>query len=171
MGGDYMFNIIVAYDQNKGIGKNNKLPWYISNDLKHFKQMTLGKTVVMGRKTYESIGKPLDGRKNIVLTTSWSNVKLDPLSKQDITIFKDPKPILNIDNQEDIFIIGGQKIFDLFLPHVKRIYATEIHDSFDCDTFFPEFKHLGFVEVDRKKGLVDEKNQIPHDFVVYERSL
>lgn len=166
----FVFNIIVAYDQNRGIGKDNKLPWNIPDDLKHFQQMTLGKTVIMGRKTYESIGQPLEGRANIVLTSSWGNVEHDPLKQQNITIFKDPEPILNMNNKEDMFIIGGQKIFELFLPHVKRIYATEIHDTFDCDTFFPEFKHLDFKEIERKPGSVDEENQIPHDFVVYERS-
>lgn len=131
-------NIIVAIDENDGIGKDNKLPWHIPEDLKRFKSLTTDNHIIMGRKTYESIGKPLPNRTNIVLNSSLSGtehgvtwcVSLD----QAINYCK------SVDHTKDIFIIGGAKVFEAAEKIADKLYITQVLGNFDCDVKFPTFK-------------------------------
>jgi dihydrofolate reductase len=154
-----MISIIVAYDKNRAIGKDNKLCWRQSNDLKRFKELTTDKTVVMGRKTFESIGKPLPNRKNIVLTRQ--RVEIDGVEVvSSITDIKDIK--------DDIFIIGGGEIYKLFLDVADRIYATEIDCKIEADTWFPEIGNNWKI-IKSEKNNLDDKNQFNYNFVIYEK--
>jgi dihydrofolate reductase len=157
-----MISFVVAMDQNRAIGKDNDLPWYLPNDLKHFKKTTMGKPIVMGRKTYESIGKPLPGRENIVVTRDES------YKAEGTTIVHSVDEVLQL-NAEEICVIGGSEIFKQFLPVADRLYITEIHHTFDADTYFPELSADEWKEVSRTEGIVDEKNKYPHEFIVYEK--
>jgi dihydrofolate reductase len=157
-----MISFVVAMDENRAIGKDNDLPWYLPNDLKHFKKTTMGKPIVMGRKTYESIGKPLPGRENIVVTRDQSYHAEGTITVHSVD------EVLQL-KAEEICVIGGTEIFKLFLPVADRLYITEIHHTFDADTYFPELSDEDWEEVSRTAGIVDEKNKYPHEFVVYEK--
>jgi dihydrofolate reductase len=132
-------SMIVAMGQNNEIGRDNQLLWNIPSDLKHFKRTTIGKTVVMGRKTYESIGKSLPNRENIVLSR-----KLNPNIKGCFQIS-------NINDvfgyNEDIFVIGGQQVYELFLPYIEQLYITHVDEEFeDADTYFPSIDYSEWQE-------------------------
>ncbi|WNB92944.1 dihydrofolate reductase [Bacillus sp. NEB1478] len=157
-----MISFVVAMDENRAIGKDNDLPWYLPNDLKYFKKVTMGKPIVMGRKTYESIGKPLPGRENIVVTRD------KQYQAEGTTVVHSVNEVLQID-AEEICVIGGAELFKLFLPKADRLYITEIHETFEADTFFPPLNESEWQEVSRESGTVDEKNKYPHDFVVLEK--
>jgi dihydrofolate reductase len=141
-----MINIIVAMTKNHGIGYNNKLPWYIPDDLKRFKKLTTGSIIVMGRKTWDSLPiKPLPNRKNIILSRdniSRDNISRDNISRdisnENILFINDLNLINNI--KSDIWIIGGSEIYKLALNklHIDNIYVTEINNDYECDKFFPE---------------------------------
>jgi dihydrofolate reductase len=153
-----MINIIVAYDKNLAIGKDNTLVWRQSADLKRFKELTTGHTVVMGRKTYESIGKPLPNRRNIVITRQ--DIKIDG-----VEIVNSIEDIKNI--KEDIFIIGGGEIYEKFIIFADRLYVTEIDCEIDADTWFPKID-LNLWEIDSvEKHLSDAKNEFNYNFVNY----
>ena len=153
-----MINIIAAVGKNLELGKDNKLIWKIPNDLKYFKMLTLGKTVVMGRKTYESIGKALLGRKNVVLTKQ--NIDID-----DCIVINDYKDILSINN--DVFIIGGESIYKLFLPYADNLYLTEINaQCLNADTYFPYFdKNL----YDKEIISSESYNGLSYSYVIYRK--
>jgi dihydrofolate reductase len=129
-------SIIAALSENNVIGKNNKLPWHISEDLKRFKQLTLHHPVIMGRKTFVSIGKPLPGRTNIVITRD-ENYKAE-----DVTIVHSLKEALNVAKEkaeEEIFIIGGAQIFEQTIKVVDKLYLTLVKGNFDGDAYFPDY--------------------------------
>lgn len=133
-----MINLIVAINKDNVIGKDNQLPWGLSNDLKYFKKITTNNTVVMGRKTYESIGKALPNRKNIVISRDKS------LKYKDAEIMHSQIELLKYSYEypnENIFIIGGAEIYKLFLPYTNKLFITMIEDEVEGDTFFPEFKN------------------------------
>ena len=148
-----MISIIVAVGKNRAIGKNNKLLWYIPNDLKHFKKITSGHTVVMGDKTYESIGRLLPNRKNVILSLD-KNYKVEGAEVRNSL-----EDVLNEykDNEEEVFIIGGGIIYKLALPFADKLYITLVEDSpEDADTFFPdysEFKNIISKEDCKENGL------------------
>lgn len=146
-------NIIVAMDKNGLIGKDGSLPWHIPSDLQFFKTATLGRTVVMGRKTRESLGRPLPNRTNIVLSRDSS-----------ITV----QDILNLKNKEDLFIIGGSQIYKEFLPHADNLIITTIEDEFEGDTWFPEYNKDEFKLVDNRKG-IDSKSGLGFSISFYQR--
>lgn len=125
-------NMIVAVDSNGGIGKDNKLLWHIPGDLKRFKEITTGKTVVMGRKTFESLPfkNGLPNRKNIVLTRTPKE------STENVTYINDINIVLNDNSKEEIFIIGGAEIYKLFMPYCNKLYLTQVFTETDADTFF-----------------------------------
>jgi len=156
-------SIIVAIGENHAIGKNNQLLWHMPNDLKHFKDITSGRTIIMGRKTFDSVGKPLPRRRNIVVT------------RQDITIpgcevVKSIEDGLALCKDEDeVFIGGGAEIYKLAMHLTDRIYLTIIHKSFDADTFFPEIDKTEWKEVKREDFEPDEKNPLPYSFITLER--
>lgn len=152
-----MINIIAAVGKNLEIGKNNSLIWHIPNDLKYFKETTINKTVVMGRKTYESIGCGLPKRKNIVLT----NKKIE---YKDAIAVNDYKEIFNY--KEDVFIIGGEMIYNIFLPYADRLYLTEIDCQKEADSYFPNFDLSLY---DKKVLKTESYNGLKYSFVIYER--
>lgn len=127
-----MLEIVVAMGENKEIGINNKLPWNIKEEMAHFRKLTLNKTIIMGKNTFLSIGKALKDRQNIVLSTSLKN------EYDDIIIEKNVDDCLK--KYKDAIIIGGQKIFEQFLPFVDILSISYIKGSFEADTFFPDFE-------------------------------
>ena len=124
-------SIIVAYSKNRVIGKNNTMPWHLSDDLKNFKSVTTGKTVIMGRLTYESIGKPLPNRKNIVLSRNLKNSDVIVLNKLEHAIEESKE-------ENEIFIIGGQDIYNQTVGMASKIYLTTINENLQGDKYFPE---------------------------------
>ena len=155
--------IVVAIAENYAIGKNNQLLWHMPADLKHFKQITSGHTVIMGRRTYDSVGKPLPNRRNIVIT------------RQDITIpgcevVKSVEDALELcANEEEVFIVGGAEIYKLAMSKTDRIYLTIIHHSFDADTVFPEIDYMEWKEVSREDHPADEKHKYSYSFITLDR--
>lgn len=132
-------SLIAAIDKNRGIGKNNKIPWHVPEDFAWFKQKTSGQPIIMGRKTFESLGKPLPNRLNIIVTRD-QNFKIEGAEithsvEQAIHLAKEEK-------NEEVFIIGGAQIYEQALPFADRIYLTKIDGEFACDTFFPEYSEF-----------------------------
>ncbi|MBN8554978.1 MAG: dihydrofolate reductase [Deltaproteobacteria bacterium] len=160
---------IAAMTDDRVIGVHNKLPWHIPEDLEHFKKTTLEKTIIMGRKTFESIGRPLPKRRNIVITRqpsfSAKGIEIFPtLEKAISTIERESTP------EDEVFIVGGAEIYKWALPHIQRFYMTFIHQKFEGDAYFPE--------VDFKKDfkIISERDSsqvLPEpcefSFVTYER--
>ena len=153
-------SLIAAVDKNYGIGKGNKLPWHIPEDLKYFKKMNTGKPEVMGRKTFESIGFPLPKRKNIVLTRdkTWQADGVEVVHSVDEALQK-------VGKVDEVMILGGGEIYKLFLDNADRLYLTEVATEVDADAFFPSFDKNTWQEVSRQPNM----GEINFDFVVYER--
>lgn len=156
-----MIGLIVAFSKNRVIGLNNQLPWNIPNDLKNFRKETIGKTIIMGRYTFESIGKPLPGRKNVVITTN-DNWSFDGVEK--INSIEKIK-----DYDEDVMIIGGAKLYEQTIKLVDRLYITKIEHDFEGDAFFPELNMNEWVRVHREKGEKNKENPYNYFFEIYER--
>ncbi len=159
-----MISIIVATSLNNVIGKNNDLPWYLPDDLKHFSKITKGHTVIMGRKTYESIfkrlGKPLPERKNIIITRN------KDFSAPNCFVFNDTQALLKeFSKDEEVFIIGGAEIYKSFLPFTDKIYLTQINTTCDGDVFFPEIKQGEWKEISNENNPVDEKHKYDFSFI------
>ncbi|MGV3488784.1 MAG: dihydrofolate reductase [Tuberibacillus sp.] len=158
-----MISYLVAMDEQGTIGKNNDLPWHLPADLKNFKKLTMGHPVIMGRKTYDSIGRPLPGRRNIILTRN------PDFLAEGCEVYLTVEDILaKVDQDEEAFVIGGAKVFDAFKNVVDRMYITLIEHTFEGDTTFT-FNKNEWVLVDEKQGIVDEKNIYPHRFQIYEK--
>ena len=156
--------IVVAISENHAIGKDNKLLWYLPNDLKHFKEITTGHTVIMGRKTYESVGKPLPKRRNIIITRQEINI-------EGCEVVNSIEAALALcANEEEVFIVGGAEIYKQALKLTDRIYLTIVHQNFEADSFFPEIPKQYWKEVYREDHQPDEKNLLPYSFITYERS-
>lgn len=159
--------IVVAYDKNRGIGTGGDLPWgrSLPADLAHFKELTTGGAVVMGRKTYESIGgRPLPNRKNIVLSGSEVAGAIGAKNFAQALQFASEEP------NQDIFVIGGERVFAEALPEVDTIYATEVDYSFsDADVFFPQINVNQWEEISRTSQKANEQNRYSFDFVEYRR--
>ena len=163
-------SMIVAMAENRVIGINNNLPWYLPNDLKYFKQVTLGKPIIMGRKTFESIGKPLPGRTNIVITrnSDWSASGVKVVHSLD-QAYKLAQAVCEIDGQHELMIIGGDQIYQSSLPEVDRIYLTQVHASVDGDAWFPEVDWSQWKEVGREDFKAEGANPYNYSFVVFDR--
>ena len=159
--------IVVAYDKNRGIGTGGDLPWgrSLPADLAHFKELTTGGAVVMGRKTYESIGgRPLPNRKNVVLSTGEVAGAVGAKNFAQALQFASEEP------NQDIFVIGGERVFAEALPEVDTIYATEVDYSFsDADVFFPQINVNQWEEISRTSQKANEQNKYSFDFVEYRR--
>jgi len=154
---------VVAIAENHAIGKNNQLLWYLPNDLKHFKQITGGHIVIMGRKTYESVGKPLPNRRNIVITRQ--HIELTGCE-----VVNSVAAALKLcAGEQEVFIIGGAEIYKLALPLTNRIYLTIVHRSFEADAFFPPISMQEWMETEREDFEADEKNNIPYSFITLNR--
>ncbi|AFH59955.1 dihydrofolate reductase [Paenibacillus caseinilyticus] len=163
----YMF----AMDEARGLGYQNRMPWYLPADFAYFKQTTLEHTVLMGRKTFDSLGgKPLPRRRNVILTRDKS---FEAPGCETVTSPEDAvKPYRPGGEQadEELFVIGGAEIFSLLMPYADRMYITEIHHTFEVDTYFPELDRTEWKEVSRTKGPKDERNPYDYEFVIYERA-
>lgn len=160
--------MIAAMANNRVIGLDNKMPWHLPADLKHFKALTLGKPVVMGRKTYESIGKALPGRLNIVVTRSQGYTLPDAEVVQNLD---QALTLAASENEiEEIMIIGGGAIYQAMLAKATRLYLTHIELDVDGDTYFPDFNaNNQWVKVSSTAHKKDEKNKYDYEFVCYEK--
>lgn len=154
---------IVVVDENLGIGKNNQLLVHFPADLKHFKKITTGHTVIMGRKTYDSMGKALPNRRNIVITRQIDYALADAEVKHSLE-----DALESCKTENEVFVIGGAEIFKQALPKSDKIYLTRIHKSFDADTFFPEIDNA-WKDDEHEDHQKDEKNPFNYSFITYVR--
>jgi dihydrofolate reductase len=159
-------SLLLAASANNVIGKDNQLPWHLPDDLKYFKNLTWGLPILMGRKTFDSIGKPLPGRKSIVITRQqdWQHEGVDVVHSVDEAIQKAEGY-----GAKEIFVIGGAEIFGTSLPMASRIYLTRIHHHFDGDVFFPEINEEEWNLSASRFCAKDEKNAYDHTYQVWER--
>jgi len=156
--------IVVAISENHVIGKDNQLLWHIPADLKHFKDITTGHTVIMGRKTYESVGKPLPRRRNIIITRQ-------AITIEGCEVVNSIETALSLCKDEaEVFIVGGAEIYKQAISLTDRIYLTIIHKEFEGDSFFPEINASEWKEVFREDHQPDEKNPLPYSFITLERN-
>ncbi|MFD1738386.1 dihydrofolate reductase [Bacillus salitolerans] len=159
-----MISFVVAMDENQVIGRNNELPWHIPGDLAYFKRVTMGHSIVMGRKTHESIGRPLPGRENIILTRNLG------YESEACTVIHSLDEIKVLEqHHKEIFVIGGAEIFKELLPIADRLYLTKIHHEFEGDTFFPTVNWEEWSIIEQETGIKDEKNPYDYEFITYER--
>jgi dihydrofolate reductase len=158
--------IIAALARNRAIGIGNAMPWRLPEDLKRFRRLTMGHAVIMGRKTFESIGTPLTGRNNIVITRSedWSHSGC-------IVVHSLEAALSAAGGSGDAFVIGGAQIYALALPRAACLYMTEIDREFEGDAFFPEFDRSRWRETSRERRAADEPQGFDYAFVAYERCL
>ena len=161
-----MLSIIVAKAKNNIIGKDNKMIWHLPEDLKHFKELTTGHTIIMGRKTFESLGRPLPNRKHIIFSQN-PDFKVNDENVEVVHSLLQIQDL--IEGKEEAFVIGGAMIYNFLMPYVKKMYVTEIEKDFDGDTFFPSINSEVWKEVSREKGIRDENNDLDYYFVTYER--
>lgn len=159
-----MLSAIAALSANRVIGQKNQLPWHLPADLKHFKALTLGKPILMGRKTFESIGRPLPLRHNIILTS-------DPVFKAEgCTITSSLDSALSLAQPaEEVMVIGGATLYEQLLPRIQRLYLTVIHHSFEGDAYFPELEESSWREISREDHEADADNAYSYSFLVLER--
>ncbi|MCQ4085585.1 dihydrofolate reductase [Saccharibacillus sp. JS10] len=161
-----VITLIWAQDEQELIGKNNTMPWRLPADLAYFKSQTVGKAIVMGRKTWESFGsKPLKDRQNIVLTRNKA------FQAEGATVVHSIEEALQMAESEEVMIIGGAEIYALYLPIADQLRVTQVQGTFEGDTFFPSLDKSAWKLVSSEKGIVDEKNKYEHEFQVYERSV
>lgn len=153
-----MMMLIAAMSQNRVIGVNNQLPWHLPNDLKHFKSVTMGKTIVMGRKTFESIGKPLPGRRNVVLTR-------DLEWKAPCETLHTIESVLSMAETEDVCVIGGAEIYAQCMPFAQELFLTQIEVNLEGDAYFPEIDVTQWKEVLHEKHAQDDKHAFGYSFL------
>jgi dihydrofolate reductase len=158
-----IISIVVAISENHVIGKDNKLLWYLPNDLKHFKEITTGHTVIMGRKTYESVGKPLPNRRNIIITRQ--NITIEGCE----VVSSIEAALALCSHEAEVFIVGGAEIYRQSLHLTDRIYLTIVHKEFDGDSYFPEIEANEWKETAREDYEPDIKNNLPYSFITFER--
>lgn len=158
-----MFSIIVAVANNNVIGGDNKLLWHISDDLKRFKKITTGHTIVMGRKTFESFPKPLPNRHHVILTRD-KNYKVD---SEQVTVVNDIETVMKTyeNSGSEIFIIGGGEIYNLFLPYCNKLYLTKVNGDFEGDTYFPEINYDEWAITESSEEYIDPKNNLSYQFI------
>lgn len=156
-------SIIVAIAENNAIGKNNQLLWHLPADLKHFKQITSGRSIIMGRKTYDSVGKPLPNRRNIVVTRQ--DIKIEGCE----VVKSIDEGLALCEEEDEVFIGGGAEIYRQAMDKTDIIYLTIVHRSFDADTFFPEIDYNKWEETAHENHQPDERNSIPYSFITLER--
>ncbi len=161
-------SLLVAMSKNRVIGKNNQLPWHLPEDLKHFKALTMGHPIIMGRKTYESIGKVLPGRINIIVTRQKnyvipSAIVVDSIQSAFAAGFEENSA------KNEAFVIGGEEIFHQALAFSQRIYLTEIQKTFDGDTFFPELNSQEWHETKRAIHFSEGIEQLEYHLVILDR--
>lgn len=161
-----MLSIIVAIAKNNVIGKDNKLIWSLPEDLKRFKEITTGHTIIMGRKTFESLGRVLPNRKHVVLTRN-----------EDFRIENESVEIVNdiagldkyINSKEENFVIGGEEIYKLLIPYTNKMYITKLDKEFVGDAYFPQIKAEEWIVTEEKQGIKNDKNPYDYKYITYER--
>ncbi|MEK7608672.1 MAG: dihydrofolate reductase [Patescibacteria group bacterium] len=157
-------SLIAALGRNKVIGKNGAIPWKLPRDIARFKELTMGKPVVMGRKTHESIGRPLPGRKNVVITRNGA-YRADGV----VVAGSLESAIEQIKEEAEVFIIGGAEIYRSSLPFAHRLYLTVVDEDFSGDAFFPDLPMEEWMLTSYEEGEVDGANKHPHAFLVLDR--
>lgn len=155
--------MIWAMDEQRLIGKDNGMPWHLPNDMKFFRENTKGKTVVMGRKTYDSLNGALPKRRNLVLTRNpaWRT--------DDAEVISDITSVLELAQDEEVMIIGGAQIYNLFMPYADKLLVTRIAQTFEGDEHFPEYDERVWELEWEEPGIVDEKNEYHHQFQSFVR--
>ncbi len=161
-----MLSIVVAKAKNNIIGKDNKLLWHLPDDLRRFKSLTEGHTIIMGRKTFESLGKVLPNRKHIV----FSNNPDFKVNDENVEVVHSLLQIQEyIESEEEAFVIGGAMMYNFLMPYVSKMYVTEIEKEFEGDTFFPRIDDKKWKEISREKGPEDGENNFEYNYVVYKK--
>jgi len=164
-------SIIVAVAENGVIGRGGQLPWHLSADLQRFKRLTMGHAILMGRKTWESIGRPLPGRTSIVISrqndfrSSYDEVLV--ASNLDEALAQARR--LNIESDE-AFIIGGARIYEMSLPRADRLFVTRIHAQIEGEVYFPQIDWNAWQQTDEQRHAADDKNEYPHTYEVWQRA-
>ena len=160
-----MISIIVAVSENWGIGKDNELLWHLPEDMKRFKRLTLGNTIIMGKKTWESLPRrPLPGRKNIVLTDI-----LDENFEGSLTAYSIEDALSKCEKGQEIFVIGGGSIYRQFMTIADRLYITHVHESGPADVYFPVIDLKTWKVIEKEEFIENEANRISYTYVIYER--
>jgi dihydrofolate reductase len=159
-----LISLIAAMGENRVIGAGNALPWRLSADLRQFRKITIGKPVLMGRKTFESIGRPLPGRLNIVITRN------PGFTAAGCTVVHSTEEAIKASaGFQEVMVIGGASFYEQFLPEAGRMYLTLVHARFEGDTFFPAFDWDDWKETRREDFVADVQTPYPYSFVVLER--
>ncbi|MFT6987504.1 MAG: dihydrofolate reductase [Psychromonas sp.] len=157
--------IIVATDDQGLIGKDNYLPWKLSADLQYFRRVTMGKPIIMGRNTHDSIGRVLPGRKNIIVTKN-----IDYQAEGCTVVHSVNDALLACEQVEEAMVMGGASVYEQFLPKADKLYLTQVHASVSGgDTWFPEWYKNEWSEISREDYLADDKNVYDYSFIVYEK--
>jgi dihydrofolate reductase len=160
-----MISIIVAVSDDWGIGRDNDLLWHLPEDLKRFKKLTMGNTLIMGKKTWESLPRrPLPGRKNIVLTDNPQEI-----IEGSVTAYSIEDALAKCEATEEIFIIGGGSIYRQFMPLADKLYITHVHRKTPADIYFPEIDMKVWEVTEKEEFSSDESGAIPYSYVIYER--
>ncbi len=158
-----VISLVAAMAKNRVIGLNNQMPWHLPADLKHFKAVTLGKPILMGRKTFESIGKALPGRRNIVISRNSHYLA------EGCEVVKSIEEALELTaNEEEVMVIGGGFLYQAFIDRANRLYLTFIDLETQGDTYFPEFEAFDLTELNRESYQADETNPYAYQFVTYQ---
>ena len=161
-----MLSMIVAVAKNNVIGKDNKLIWHLPEDLKRFKKITTGKKIIMGRKTFESLGRVLPNRKHIILC---NDAEMN-IEDENVEILEDLKLLDKyIESDEECFVIGGATIYKLLMPFSNKLYITHINQEFEGDVYFPEINENEWETIEKEKGLTNEENPYDYEYVTYVR--
>jgi dihydrofolate reductase len=162
--------LIAAYSQNRVVGYDNKLPWHLPEDLQYFKRCTSGKAIIMGRKTFESIGRPLPNRTNIVISRN------KQFQAQGVTVIASleqaielAEAVNEVNGVDEVMVIGGAAIYELALPLADRLYLTHVHASIEGDAYFPQVDFSHWHEVQRADYSASDSNPYDYSFVVYEK--
>ena len=162
-----MLSIIVAKAKNNVIGKDNKLLWHIPDDLRRFRKLTENHTIIMGRKTFESLENVLPNRKHIVFSQN-PDFKVND---ENVEVVHSMLQIQEyIERNEEAFVIGGAIIYNLLMPYVTKLYVTEVDKDFDGDAFFPRVNEEKWREISREKGPKDEENNFDYEYIIYEKN-
>ena len=161
-----MLSIIVALAENNVIGKDNKLIWHLPEDLKRFKRLTTNHTIIMGRKTFESLGRILPNRKHVILC---NDMEMN-IDDENVEILEDISMLKEyVDSEEEHFIIGGATIYKLLMPYVEKLYITRINQEFEGDVYFPEIDEQIWKEVAREKGIKNDENPYDYEYITYKK--
>ena len=161
-----MLSIIVAIANQNVIGKDNKLIWHIPEDLKHFKEITTGHKIIMGRKTFESLGRVLPNRKHIILC---NDLEMN-IDDENVEILDDISKLNKyIESEEECFVIGGATIYKLLMPYANKMYITKIKQDFVGDVYFPEIKEEEWKEISEEQGIKNEQNPFDYKYITYIR--